>query len=171
MVKPVAEPGRFRIKQASAEDLLPAARAMATAWRQSFPFDEAVFDAQDAGVEERARGWDQRNRTGEYFWVVVDTANASEVVGVASARIAEDDDAPTPLYLALCYLTDVAKGSGIADRLLEMSIGDAPAYLWVLEGNERAIAFYERHGFVLDGARRALTDGMEPHHDVRMVRG
>ncbi|MGA4507607.1 N-acetyltransferase family protein [Propionibacteriaceae bacterium G1746] len=170
-MKPLS--GRFRIKQASTDELLPAARMMAKAWRQSFPFNAEVFARQDQLVGAQAKRWDDANRRGGYFWVVIDSEAAGEddrIVGLAHSRVSDDTDAPTPLELHLLYLLDVAKGSGIADRLVEMAIGDAPAHLWVLEGNERAIAFYERHGFVADGGRRQLPDDLGARVNIRMVR-
>ncbi|WP_229856252.1 GNAT family N-acetyltransferase [Nocardioides flavus (ex Wang et al. 2016)] len=50
--------------------------------------------------------------------------------------------------------------------LLTEAIGAADAYLWVLDGNERAISFYERQGFALDGATKPEDVGLER----RMVR-
>ncbi|OYN88095.1 GNAT family N-acetyltransferase [Parenemella sanctibonifatiensis] len=169
--------GRFRIKQAAPEELLPAARTVAACWRETYPFAEAVFDMKDARTPQQAEGWDLRSQLGEYFWIVVDHEAEPEpdglrpIVGVAHAAVSEDKDAPTPLLLDLMYLRQLAQGSGIADRLIEMAIGDAPAYLWVLERNERALAFYRRHGFELDGVRKPLTGGMEGWDDLRMVRG
>ena len=57
-------------------------------------------------------------------------------------------------------------GSGIGYALFEQAVGDRAAYLWVLAGNERAIAFYERQGFRLDGTEDEQDKGMH----VRMVR-
>lgn len=166
---PLSEPGRFRIKQAAAQDLLPAARVKAQAWRESYDLDEDLFAHQDAQVERAAGLWAERSRRGEYFWVVTDLQQHGEIVGVAHARASADAGAPTPLELSMIYLLDRAKGSGIADRLLEMAIGDAPAFLWVLEDNPRAQAFYRRHGFVADGGRAPVGDtGL---HEIRMVRG
>ena len=44
-----------------------------------------------------------------------------------------------------------------------------PVGRWVLEENSRARAFYERNGFVLDGARQA-TGFDAGGEEVRMVR-
>ena len=170
-MKPLVEPGRFRIKQAAFEQLRPAAQMLARAWRESFPFDDVVFEQRESGVDDLAELWYQQGRQGAYFWVVVDSANDGDIVGVAQAKVSDDPAAPTPLELNLLYLLDVAKGSGIADRLLEIAIGDAPAHLWVLDGNDRAITFYQRHGFVTDGVRQQLAGALSDHHNVRMVRG
>ena len=49
-------------------------------------------------------------------------------------------------------------GTGVADELMAHAIGDRAAYLWVLEGNDRATAFYRRHGFADDGGRKPEPD-------------
>ena len=170
-MKPLAEPGRFRIKQAAVEQLLDAARMKAAAWRETYPLPDEALDLIEAAATRTADYWQEQVRAGAYFWIVVDTAHDSEIVGVSNAAVGRDLDAPTPLELTMIYLLDVAKGSGIADRLLEMTIGDAPAYLWVMEGNDRAVAFYRRHGFELDGERRDMGGALEGHTEVRMVRG
>jgi len=50
--------------------------------------------------------------------------------------------------------------------LLADAIGAAPAYLWVLDGNDRAIGFYQRQGFRFDGSSKIEPVGVER----RMVR-
>lgn len=55
---------------------------------------------------------------------------------------------------------------GVGHALCEAALGSAPAYLWVLDGNERAIRFYERQGFRFDGATKPDDVGLER----RMVR-
>ena len=51
-----------------------------------------------------------------------------------------------------------ARGTGVADRLVDELVGERDATLWVVEGNARARAFYARRGFVDEGGRR-LHDG------------
>jgi ribosomal protein S18 acetylase RimI-like enzyme len=60
-------------------------------------------------------------------------------------------------------------GTGVAQALMAEAIGDRAAYLWVVEGNDRAIAFYRKHGFDLDGVRDHLPETGTP--EVRMSRG
>jgi RimJ/RimL family protein N-acetyltransferase len=59
-----------------------------------------------------------------------------------------------------------AYGTGVGHALCEAAIGSDPAYLWVLDGNERAIRFYERQDFRFDGATKLEEFGLER----RMVR-
>ncbi|MGG5257326.1 GNAT family N-acetyltransferase [Phycicoccus avicenniae] len=67
------------------------------------------------------------------------------------------------LYVARDHL-----GTGLGQELVEWAVADRPAELWVAEGNERAIAFYRRNGFALDGTS-AVGTGF-PLAELRMVR-
>lgn len=52
------------------------------------------------------------------------------------------------------FVEPVLQGSGIGSRLLEYALKDGgERFLWALEKNERALAFYARHGFVPTGER------------------
>lgn len=77
------------------------------------------------------------------------------------------DDGLPPLELMALYVRASSYGTGVGHALLEAAIGDSPAYLWVLDGNLRAVGFYERHGFAFDGATKPEDVGLER----RMVRG
>ena len=46
------------------------------------------------------------------------------------------------------------QGSGVPTAMIRAALPDGAAFLWVLDGNARAIAFYRKHGFDLDGATR-----------------
>jgi ribosomal protein S18 acetylase RimI-like enzyme len=115
-----------------------------------------------------ARRW--RERFGEptdiRWWIAHDEHG---IVGMTTSGPARDDDPPTPLELYAINILRRAHGSGLADELLAHAIGDRPAYLWVLEGNGRAQAFYRKHRFADDGGRKpdADTGVME----IRMARG
>ena len=168
--------GRFRIRQVAMEDLPDLARVKARAWRESYDLPDSILRHQDEAATSIAGEWADEAARGAYFWGVLDTraqdSSEGELpwVGLALAVPARDADAPAPLELAMIYLLEVAKGSGIADRLLQMAIGDAPCYLWVLENNPRAMAFCARHGFAPDGARQAPTGSAAHLHEVRLVR-
>jgi ribosomal protein S18 acetylase RimI-like enzyme len=69
------------------------------------------------------------------------------------------------------------RGLGVGGALLEASVTWAAAHamtkvaLGVFPENGRAIGFYERHGFVREGLRRAQYDRAGRYHDeVLMAR-
>ena len=76
----------------------------------------------------------------------------------------------------MLFALDEAKGSGLTDELLLTAIGNSPAFLWTLPANDRAIGFYRRHGFAMDGTSRisdhltAGRDGVQPPTEIRLVR-
>jgi GNAT superfamily N-acetyltransferase len=148
----------WRIRQAGYADLEGAARAKALSWVESLgdllPEDTLARQLDPGRLSRTVAIWQDVLEAGGYLWVVV--GDEGEIMGVAAADIGRDVDAPTPLELTVIYLRQEAQGSGVADALLKTAIGDAPAYLWVLAGNERAYAFYRRHGFAPDGATRLV---------------
>lgn len=96
---------------------------------------------------------------------------ADEVVGLADAGQARDTDMVGIPELYRIYTLRRTYGSGLGSQLLQAAIGDTPAYLWVLEDNRRAEAFYRKSGFTPDGARKAqMWEGVELP-EIRLVRG
>lgn len=158
----MAERTPYRIKRAEhPAELEGAVRAQAQAWRESYGdllASQHIEQRNHEGdVARRTMEWALASQEGTWFWILLDSRD-NRVVGVASACPARDADAPEILELAQLYLTDEVKGTGAAERLMEMTIGDMDCYLWVLAGNHRAIAFYRKHGFELDGGRRTRPD-------------
>lgn len=162
----------YRIKRAEhPAELEGAVRACAQAWQESYqellPAEVIEARGREGAIQRRVMEWALASQEGTWFWILLDSRDG-RVVGVACALPARDDDAPEILELVSLHITDEVKGSGAADRLMEMAIGDMDCYLWVLQGNERAIAFYRRNGFELDGAQR-VNDQLAAT-ELRMVR-
>lgn len=91
-----------------------------------------------------------------------------EPVGFVMTGPALDDDPPSPRQVYALNVAPERQGTGLAQRLLAEAFGDGPGYLWVARGNDRAVRFYERHGFVLDGT--AAEDRHDGLTELRMVR-
>lgn len=61
------------------------------------------------------------------------------------------------------YVEPVLQGQGIGAALLDYAVRElGVTRLWALEKNERAIAFYARHGFFPNGEKR-LEEGTEEY--------
>ncbi|MGF9754456.1 GNAT family N-acetyltransferase [Microvirga sp. 0TCS3.31] len=137
-------------------------------------WEEAYADLMPASVfTERRRRRDERVAS----WRGIIAAGSSDnllawspegvLLGFSSTGGGRDpDEGLPPLELMALYVRASSYGTGIGLALLEAAIGDSPAYLWVLDGNARAIGFYERHGFAFDGATKPDDVGLER----RMVR-
>ena len=94
----------------------------------------------------------------------------SAIVGFASVGPSRDDDAAPGAGELWCIYVDPGRwGAGVGHALQATALQrlrDAEmttASLWVLDGNQRATRFYERHGWVADGATK--TDWRD---DVRL---
>jgi GNAT superfamily N-acetyltransferase len=92
-----------------------------------------------------------------------------EVHGVVDAGPTRDDDAPIgpdglPAIgeVRSLYVDPSAQGGGLGGALLDaataelLAQGSPELVLWVVEGNERARAFYARRGWAADGGRREV---------------
>lgn len=88
------------------------------------------------------------------------------LVGFASWGPGRGEDPPTEVELYAIYTRSSEWGSGTGSALLEAAIGARAAFLWALAGNDRAIAFYAKHGFSPDGA----VDDQPGGQHVRLTR-
>lgn len=95
---------------------------------------------------------------------------SGRIVGFGTSGPTREQDPPAAMSLWALYLLPEHHGTGIAGLLLEQALPEAAgrAYLWVAAGNARAIAFYRKHGFELDGAEKFDPDWQ--CQEARMVR-
>jgi GNAT superfamily N-acetyltransferase len=95
-----------------------------------------------------------------------------EIVGFAWVGPGEGQGAEPPPRDRLLYAIYVLArhhGTGTGQALLDETVGEGPAMLWVAKENPRAVAFYLRNGFRFDGVEQ--TDPYAPLiTDARMVR-
>ena len=82
---------------------------------------------------------------------------------------AKEQELPRDRQLYNIYVSHAAHGIGVGQALLDGVLGEEPAMLWVAKENPRAIAFYRRNGFELDGAEE-LDPATPLLTHARMVR-
>lgn len=144
--------------------------------------DPAVLAARRATRAARVQRWRQTIESGNSTVYVAEPADpgdsvadgdpaaggaAGRLLGFAHCGPRRDADASLPRReLMALYVRAEVYGVGLGYALLRTAIGDSPAYAWVLDGNERAIRFYQRQGFAFDGSTKHETFGVER----RMVR-
>jgi len=90
------------------------------------------------------------------------------IIGLVAAGATRDPDAPTAWELYSINVMAHQQGSGLADDLMQATVGDRDMTLWVLAENARAQRFYDRHGFRIEGATRMHEVTGVP--EMRMVR-
>ena len=154
------------MRRAVVDDAAGIAQVHIQAWRETYSDLVEPGELDELSVERRAERWRQNLDTGLQVWVAV---AGGEIVGFASA-VSHDDQSVRPREVEALYLLAEHHGSGAGQALLEASVGDAPAFLFVARGNPRAIRFYERNGFEFDGASEEYPLVRTPITSLRMVR-
>ena len=102
-----------------------------------------------------------------------------EPAGTATGKIDDPADEFTvqgSWQLVGMWVDPCARGAGVADQLVERVASHAREHgatavtLWVTEVNARALAFYQRMGFVLTGARQPVRETEPDHWEQQMIR-
>lgn len=153
------------------EEIEAALRMKNQGWRQAYRgrLSNEVLEGLDDSVEAIAEAWRQGfDHGGSVPLVAVD--DGGTIVGIASGGEARGDDAPAPVELFMLYVLEEYYGTGLGRELAEAAIGNAAACVWVLEGNERAVAFYRKLGFALNGEKEPMSGRWSGLNEVRMVR-
>lgn len=137
-------------------------------WEQAYGrlIDPQVLRARRRTRTERIERW--RTNITQPASNTLLAWRANELIGFVSSGPGRDPvgQGLPELEVWALYVRDTVYGQGVGHALLSAAIGEAAAYLWVLDGNDRAIRFYERQGFGRDGATKTEPVGVER----RMVR-
>lgn len=128
----------------------------------------AFFAARRASIQERTERRRPYLASAEPRIIALDADG--EIVGFADAGQGRDADRPHSLELYSIYALARTHGSGLGTALLQAALGNAAAYLWVLEDNPRARAFYAKHGFLADGERKLLPADWYGLPEIRLAR-
>lgn len=98
--------------------------------------------------------------------------DGDRVIGFAGYGKYRDDSLPDCGEIhALYVLRDYHHrrvGYGLLSAAMERLAAYPRVALWVLSGNENAIRFYERYGFVPDGTQQTILLGT-PNTELRMI--
>jgi GNAT superfamily N-acetyltransferase len=163
------------IRRAVVADAEAGAYCHATCWQEAYDgiVDPVKLAEATGDIPDRTERWRTSIEDGAERWVAIHPAGddapvTDRVVGFSAPGISRDHDVRTALELYAIYVRKAWWGTGLADRLLDVAIGNQSAIAWVFEANARARAFYTRHGFLPDGARKDEPFFGEP--EIRMVR-
>lgn len=157
------------IRAAVADDAEALTDLHLDVWEEAYAglMPDSIFTERRSDRAARIDRWRTNLGTGPFSTLVAEDDEPGRLLGFASAgHVRDTDPGLPPLELAALYVRAERYGTGLGHRLLEKAIGSSAAYLWVLDGNRRATAFYERQGFRLDGETKAEPLGLH----LRMVR-
>jgi ribosomal protein S18 acetylase RimI-like enzyme len=148
----------FRVRPASPADAPEIARVYVEGWRWAYTglLPQRYLDA--LSPERQVPHWAALigAKTSAITWVAHDEHGCC---GMASAGPARSRLAGVGEVYTL-YVSERVAGLGAGRLLLAYAVAQlkatlhASAVLWVLEDNQRARRFYERHGWLQDGARQ-----------------
>jgi len=168
-----------KIRRPRYEDAARIAEVHVRTWKQTY---EHLLPA-GFFTEDHARGrnelWSRILAEPQGKWNVHVAEVAGELVGFAMADAAHPTGPSEPIQdrngepavreLYTLYVLDSHHGAGAGQALLDATVGHDPVGLWVAKQNPRAIAFYQRNGFVFTGDEK--SDPSAPAiTDARMIR-
>jgi len=163
------------VRAATADDARGVAEVHVESWRAAYVglIDQAVLDAQSVDAREQMwASWIPRSDAGLPplgYEVPAHRMLVAEVDGRIAGWVTfgpgRDDGTAHLGELAGLYAQPSAWSTGVGHALITRVAeelrrdGFDEAYLWVLHGNERASRFYERHGWLADGAEKTADAG------------
>ena len=158
-------PEGVALRAATAGDAEPLTQLHLDCWEDAYTglMPQRFLDERRSDVASRVERWRGMLDDGAPTWLA---ELDGSLVGFASAGPGRDNDVDIELEVKALYVRAAWWGTGVGYALLREAVADRAAYLWVLAGNQRSIAFYERQGFVLDGTEDELDEGVH----LRMVR-
>jgi GNAT superfamily N-acetyltransferase len=160
-------PHRVVLREATVDDAEPGARLHIACWREAYgPIaDLSRLEEHLADEAGWAGRWRRQIEEGHAPLLAVTDEGP---VGFVMAGPARNPDMPVETELYAIYVLEAWHGSGVGQALFDAAVGDASAYVWVLEDNRRARAFYERQRLRPDGTRK-LYEPLDAW-ELRMVR-
>ena len=94
------------------------------------------------------------------------------VVGFAGYGVCNDDTLPETGEVFAIYVLKEYYGKGAGHALMRAALEKLSGYkriaVWVLEGNRRAVRFYEKCGFRFDGTKKQIKLGTV-NTEIRMI--
>ena len=157
------------VPMTSEEETKGKAHVHCAAWKEAYRglLNQGLLDARTLEFsEERALN---AFRAGVSTLLAKD---GDEVIGFADYGPCRDEDMEEAGEVYAIYLLSGYYGRGIGAGLMNAALQSMADFdkvvVWVLEGNERAIRFYEGFGFRFDGTSQVLDLGGEVT-DLRMV--
>ena len=103
--------------------------------------------------------------------VMLVAEDGDTLLGGAILTPSRDEDVPDAAELLALYIDPDLRSNGIGTALMDSGFARMPhalQTLWTLEDNTAARRFYERHGFVADGARKTFDRAADSGNPVEI---
>ncbi|MBF4634576.1 GNAT family N-acetyltransferase [Agreia pratensis] len=175
--------GEIEIRWATIDDARGIAIVHVETWKAAYRglVDDQLLESLT--VDEREAGWSRRiaslaghpsdSSSGTSHRLLVAEAG-DRTIGWASFGAGRDEGMAHLGELSGLYVHPEYWSKQVGHVLITrvekelLLAGWAEAFLWVLDGNDRAILFYEQHGWHADGTEKFVdTRGAHRLHEVR----
>jgi GNAT superfamily N-acetyltransferase len=157
------------LRDAELADMAELGILQLTCWREAYSHLLSPQFFSTVTAADRGARWTQifgQMAPPERLLLAVD---GDDLVGFACGGPSVEEASPRERELYALYIRHEHYGTGLGAALLDAAIGSGPAQLWVAAENPRAIAFYQKHGFELNGDAD-VVEFMERMPELRMVR-
>lgn len=148
------EPPNISLRSASSQDITAIAEFQTATWNEAYRGLVPQSYLDRATVADREIRW--AGRIGRRDIMLAESDGA--LVGVASSSLRGDARPGPRLELNSLYVAAERRGNGLGALMLDELLLDAPAVVWAFSENFRAISFYRRCGFQLDGETKLDPD-------------
>jgi GNAT superfamily N-acetyltransferase len=161
----VTLPDGVAVRRARPADAVALTHLHLDCWDDAYTglVPQALLDERRRDLDRRIEFWRDALEQGVVVWLA---EHDGALVGFAGAGPGRDDDPADALELRVLYVRAAWWGTPVGHELFVRAVGERASYLCVLEGNDRAIRFYERQGYRADGTTQEAAEGRH----LRMVR-
>lgn len=156
----------YEIRRAVLEDASSLANIIVESWRSTYsnliPKDEIIkyYDK-----DRRQRQFEKNIENEEIVLIgIYDSVPA----GLVFANMDNDEQIEDCGSIYSIYILEEYWGKGLGTGLMDEAVkilkdeGCKSVSLWVYEENNRAIGFYEKHGFIFDGTKKCSHFSNKP---------
>lgn len=166
----------IRVREGVPADAEAMARVNAAGWREGYRgiLPDERRESPPVAQWRREMREGLRSPRGDSFTRIAELDGEFAGYCFVSAPGREESDGSKVAELVAVYVEPELWGRGAGGALLRSALDEVAALgygrllLWTFAGNDRAIRFYERHGFAADGAERRLVGTGTP--TLRMSR-
>lgn len=162
----------FTLRQPTLEDAPALADLHISSWKETYShlLPEGYFDEEH--INGRHQLWQRILKDSQADFSLSMAEIDDHVIGFAftgPTQAPHGHIVPRDRQLYSIYVAKDYHGSGAGQALLNATLGDDPALLWVAKANDRAIRFYQRNGFSFDGTQQ-INRHTPKLVEVRMIR-
>lgn len=153
-------------KMESDEEIKGKAYVHWKSWQDAYKgiVDQSYLDSMTlAKCEEIAFKWPDN---------LIVAKDGNQVVGFVGYGKYHDEELIETGEIFAIYVLEEYCGTGVGKALMQAGLGELDyqtVAVWVLKDNKRAIKFYEKCGFCIDGREEVIKLG-SPIVEVRMIR-